>query len=348
MSLPNPAPILDLIESFRRSKTMFTAVSMRIFDRLHEAPSDSAALAVALGAAPDALERLLASCAALGLLRKEAGVYRNEPIAECFLRQDSPDTLAGYILYSDRALYPMWANLETAILEGTHRWKQTFGWDGPIFSSFFRTEAAMRDFLRGMHGFGSLTSPAVVGAFDLSRFHRFVDLGGATGHLAIAACERYPAMRGVVLELAQVARFAREYAALSPAAARIVVAEGDFFRDELPAGDLYAVGQILHDWTDEKIASLLARIFDRLPAGGGLLIVEKLLNEDGVGPLAANMQSMNMLICTEGKERSVGEYARLLRAAGFGEVEGRRTGARLDAILALKPLSAYPPAHRDP
>ena len=86
----------------------------------------------------------------------------------------------------------MWGNLEDAVREGTNRWQQTFGWDGPIFSSFFRTEDAMREFLMGMHGQGLISSPQVVAAFDLSRFHRLVDLGGATGHLAIAACQRYP------------------------------------------------------------------------------------------------------------------------------------------------------------
>ena len=64
--------------------------------------------------------------------------------------------------------------------------------------------------------------------------------------------------------------------------------------------------------------------------------MEKLLNEDGVGPVAANMQSLNMLIVTEGKERSLGEYTRLLRKAGFTQIEGVRTGAYLDAILAAK------------
>jgi acetylserotonin N-methyltransferase len=337
MSLPDPTPILDLIEAFRRSKTMFTAVSMGIFDRLHDAPARAADLATALGANHDAMERLLESCAALGLLRKGGGVYGNEPIAEAYLRTGSPDSLTGYIGYSDRALYPMWGNLEAAVREGTHRWKQTFGWDGPIFSSFFRTEEAMRDFLRGMHGFGSLTSPKVVESFDLNRFRCLIDLGGATGHLAIAACERYPTMRGVVFDLSQVAGFAREQVALSLACERIEVVEGDFFDDELPEGDLYAVGQVLHDWGDQKIGRLLRRIFDRLPARGALLVVEKLLNEDGVGPLAANMQSLNMLVVTEGKERSVSDYTRLLHSAGFGEVEGRRTGARLDAVLAVKP-----------
>ena len=73
--------------------------------------------------------------------------------------------------------------------------EEAFHQEGGIFDHFFRTEAAMQDFLQGMHGFGILSSPLVVSAFDLSRFNNFVDLGGATGHLAIAACERYPGMK---------------------------------------------------------------------------------------------------------------------------------------------------------
>jgi acetylserotonin N-methyltransferase len=96
------------------------------------------------------------------------------------------------------------------------------------------------------------------------------------------------------------------------------------------------VGRILHDWDDEKAAVLLRAVFRRLPPAGGLLIAEKLLNEDGVGPLAANMQSLNMLVVAEGRERSLGQFERLLRAAGFAEVVGKRTGVALDAILAVK------------
>jgi acetylserotonin N-methyltransferase len=66
------------------------------------------------------------------------------------------------------------------------------------------------------------------------------------------------------------------------------------------------------------------------------LIGEKLLNEDGVGPLAANMQSLNMLVVTEGRERTLSQFAQMLRAAGFSRVEGKRTGVALDAILAVK------------
>ena len=336
MTPPDPAPVIDLIQAFRRSKTMFTAASMGIFDLLHEAPAAAAEVAARLAANPDATERLLDACAALGLLRKRAGVYENDPVADTYLRAASPHTLYGYVRYSDEALYPMWNHLADAVREGTHRWRQTFGLDGPIFSAFFHTDEAMRDFLRGMHGFGMLTSPKVVGAFNLGRFRRIVDLGSATGHLVVAACERYPELRGAVFDLPRVTAMAREEVARSSARDRIEVLAGDFFEDELPPADLYSVGQVLHDWNEAQIARLLTRIFDRLPPGGALLVAEKILEEDGVGPIPANMQSLGMLICTEGKERSLTEYTQLLKRAGFSQVEGRRTGVPLDAILAVK------------
>jgi acetylserotonin N-methyltransferase len=333
---PDPSPVIDLIEAFRRSQTMFTAVSLGVFDALHATPATAAQLAGQLHANLDAMERLLDGCAALQLVEKRDGAYHIQPVAETYLCAASPHSLRGYIVYSRDALYPMWGHLDDAVREGGHRWTQTFGMEAPIFSHFFRTDAAMRDFLMGMHGFGMLTSPKVAAAFDLGRFRRMADLGGATGHLTIAACERYPDLHGVIFDLPRAAPLAREQVVLSTAAARIEIVSGDFFQDELPPADLYALGRILHDWNEDRIALLLGKVYGALPAGGGLLIAEKLLNEDGVGPLPANMQSLSMLICTEGKERSAGDYTRLLRAAGFREIDARRTGAPLDAILAVK------------
>lgn len=300
--------VLDLIDAFRRSKTMFAAVELGIFDG--QRPADCKELG-----------RLMEACVSLGLLEKQGQRYVNTPVAEKYLRSDSPDTLTGYIRYSNSALYPMWGHLEDAVREGTHRWQQTFGLDGPIFSHFFRTEEAMRDFQRGMHGFGLLSSPAVVAAFDLSGFRRLVDLGGGTGHLAHAARERYPKLETAVFDLPVVARIWPGTIA------------GDFFTDPLPEADLYSLSRILHDWSEEKIRTLLAKIHAALPPGGGLLIAEKLLEAQYV---SAHMQSLNMLVATEGRERTAGEYEALLRAAGFSKIDSRRTGAPLDAVLAIK------------
>jgi acetylserotonin N-methyltransferase len=337
MSLPDPAPIIDLIEAFRRSKTMFAAVALGVFDRLEREPATAAALAAESNAQEEPFERLLDACAGLGFLTKQGACYSNRSLASTYLCRASEHTLAGYILYSNQVLFRLWAHLEDAVLEGGHRWKQAFGMDGPIFDHFFNTDEAMRTFLLGMHGFGVLSSPRVVAAFDLSRFRKMADLGGATGHLAVAACERHPDLRAVVFDLPRVIEVAREQVSRSPVAARIEMIAGDFFAADLPEADLFAVSRILHDWSDKKIQTLLVKIYARLPAGGGLLIGEKLLMEDKTGPIPALMQSLNMLVCTEGRERSVGEYRALLEAAGFRDVEGRTTGAPLDAVLAIKP-----------
>ncbi len=336
MSVPDPAPVLELIDAFRRSKTMFCAVTLGVFDILRQGPADASRLAGRLGLDPGALERLLDACVGMHLLRKQEDAYANEPVAETYLCEDSPFSLAGYVRYSDEALYPMWAHLEDAVREGSHRWTQTFGWQGSLFDHFFKTEERQRSFLRGMHGFGQLSSPAVVAAFDLSRFHRLVDLGGATGHLAIAACRCYPHLRAAVFDLPRVIGMAREYVDASPVSGRIECIAGDFFSDALPSADLYALGRVLHDWAEDRIRPLLEKIHAVLPPGGALLAAEKLLDDDRAGPTHAHMQSLNMLVCTEGRERSLAGYAALLRAAGFDSVEGRHTSAPLDAVMAVK------------
>lgn len=333
---PDPAVVLDLLEAFRRSKTMFAAVSLGVFDALVGGPRSLDELALALSANRGALERLLDACVGLQLLRRADKQYENTLSATAYLTQSSPARLTGYISYSNDVMWKLWAHLEDAIREGTHRWQQTYGWDGPIFSSFFKTEEAKREFLLGMHGFGLISSPQVVEAFDLGRFGRLVDLGGATGHLAIAACRRYPQLRAVVFDLPDARSLAAEIVAASDVAPRIEFMAGDFFVDELPAGDLFALGRILHDWTEEKIVLLLGRIYERLPPGGAVLIAEKLLLDDRSGPRWAQMQNLNMLVCTEGQERTLGQYEALLRQVGFSEVQGRRTASPLDAVLAIK------------
>jgi acetylserotonin N-methyltransferase len=327
----NAEIVIDLIEAFRRSKTMFAGVSMGVFDALDGRLATAVELAPELGADAGALERLLDACTSLGLLLKTGKQYSNAPTADLYLTRRSPQTLTGYILYSDRALYRLWGGLEDAVREGTHRWVRTCGAKGSLFEHFFATEEAQRDFLAGMHGLGLLSSPSVIAAFDLSRYRRFVDLGGGTGHLPLAAVDAYPHLSGAVFELPEVVPVTREYAG-----DRIDVLAGDFFSDPLPDADLYGLGQILHDWPEDKIRLLLRRIHDALPAAGALLIAERLLYDDKTGPTSALMQSLNMLVCTEGTERTLGEYTALLREAGFSQIEGKRTGTPRDAILAVK------------
>jgi acetylserotonin N-methyltransferase len=332
----DPAPVLDALEGFRRSKALFAALELGVFERLGRGPARADALSAELKLHPDAAERLLDACVSLNLLAKQDGVYSNLPAAATYLVRGSPEALVGYLDYSNRVGYKMWGDLETAIRRGVNLWETSFGLKGDIFAHFFKTEESKRDFLLGMHGMGMLSSPRVVRAFDLGRFRHLVDLGGATGHLALEACRLYPALKATVFDLPPVVAVAREFLAKVPDGGRVGVAAGDFFADPLPEADLFALGRILHDWSADKIATLLKKICDRLPSGGALLVAERLLNPEKTGPASGLLQSLNMLVCTEGKERNIAEYLALLQAAGFREVRAAETGSVVDAVLAVK------------
>ncbi|XP_054062353.1 acetylserotonin O-methyltransferase isoform X3 [Rissa tridactyla] len=111
---------------------------------------------------------------------------------------------------------------------------------------------------------------------------------------------------------------------------------GDFFNNSIPEAELYILSKILHDWDDDNCRQLLAKVYKACKPGGGVLLVESLLNEDKSGPLETQLYSMNMLVQTEGKERTAVEYSKLLEAAGFGEVQVKRTGKLYDAVLGRK------------
>ncbi len=332
-----PDPILDLIEAFRRSKVLFAGVKLGLFENLKNSPRTLHALADVVKASPDALEQLLTACLALGLISRVDGLYHNTAISEKYLIQSSSHNLLGYIRYSDDALYPLWGHLPDAVQEGSNRWEQVFGGKENFFDNIYSSPSGLKDFINGMHGVGLLASSTLVTSFDLSPFEHLVDLGGATGHLAIAACQAYPRLKATVYDLAEVCQVAEEYIAKAGLQHRIQTQGANFFADPLPGADLYVLGRILHDWKEDKIDFLLRKCFDHLPPAGGILICEKFLNEERDGPISAALQSLNMLVVTEGKERTASEYEALLRSGGFSVIQAKKTGKYLDVILAWKP-----------
>ena len=68
LTKPDPSVVIDLLQAFRWSKTMFAAVALGVFDALKDGPLAVETLASRLRANTDALERLLDGCVGLQLL----------------------------------------------------------------------------------------------------------------------------------------------------------------------------------------------------------------------------------------------------------------------------------------
>ncbi|KAM9032366.1 A-kinase anchor protein 17A isoform 3-T3 [Sarcophilus harrisii] len=196
--------------------------------------------------------------------------------------------------------------------EGKNQYMRTFGIPSDdLFEAIYRSEEELIKFMHGLHEIWSINGRYVITAFDLSSFPLIYDLGGCSGALAKECITIYPECQVTIFEKEEVVQVAKKHFSFleNP---RIRFHIGDFFRDPIPEADLYILARILHDWADNKCIQLLKNIHHACRPGCGVLVVETLLAEDKRGPLTSQLYSLNMLVQTEGKERTPTEYHKIL------------------------------------
>ncbi|XP_054576216.1 acetylserotonin O-methyltransferase [Eptesicus fuscus] len=347
MSSPEGPPNLGLLDQYSQgfmvSQVLFAASELGVFDVLAEAPGPlgSDAVAARLGTSARGTEMLLDVCVSLKLLQTEVrggkALYDNTELSSDYLVRSRPRSQHNMLLYLARTTYLCWAHLAQAVREGKNQYLKAFGVPSDqLFTAIYRSEGERLLFMRALQDVWSVQGSSVLSAFDLSPFPLICDLGGCSGALAKECVALYPGCRVTVFDIPPVVQTAKRHF-LSPEEGRVGFQEGDFFEDPLPEADLYILARVLHDWTDEKCSQLLARIHQACKPGGGALVIESLLDADGRGPLTTQLYSLNMLVQTEGRERTPAQYRALLAAAGFADAQCRRTpGATYGAILARK------------
>jgi hypothetical protein len=104
----------------------------------------------------------------------------------------------------------------------------------------------------------------------------------------------------------------------------------------MPAGDVYVLCRVLHNWPDDDCVRLLRRIRGATAAGGRVIVVEDLGQRDAPG---GQVMDLLILLMLSGCDRSEDEYAGLLGAAGFAvravhPPRGRSAESAIEAVPA--------------
>lgn len=336
-SLPSPDRVQQMLLGFWVSRTLFTGVELGVFDELSKGPASAEVLAYRIRLHPRALERLLNALVALGLLRQENGRYANTLEAETYLVKDRPTYLGGPVEHMARLHWRLWEYLPDAIRENAPRVKQVFGPSFDLFQALAADPQRLRAFVQGI----TLTLPTaqeIVEAYDFSPHRLLLDVGGGSGALCIAAVQRYPRLRAIVLEQPLVAAVARENIEAHGVADRVSVVEGDFFRKEtIPTGaDVVALGWVLHDLSPQQARHVLRNCYDVLQPGGAILVCEKLLEEHRTGPLLTVLLNLHDLVATGGEEHTASEYQQWLAEAGFTDFSVHILHGPRDLIVGWK------------
>ncbi|XP_067841830.1 probable bifunctional dTTP/UTP pyrophosphatase/methyltransferase protein [Heptranchias perlo] len=333
--------IADLADGFKASKVLFTASKLKVFDILSTHNGLNASeVAQTLEATVTGTERLLDACASLNLLEKSPGtshLYKNTKLANTYLKSASENSIRDYITYNNDHIWPLFTHLDSAV-KGAYQYPSACGKKPEDLFQVFDplNSEEMLPLISAINCISKVTRNDIVTAFDLSSFKTACDLGGCTGALAYEMANAYQDMTLTVFDLPQVLAKVKYFQPQGQNLSRISFREGDFFRDVLPEAELYILSNILHFWKEDKVNLILSRLSQSCKPGCGLLLAELVLYDRKTKPSRAVLQSLNMLMENEGKERSGSEYRKLLHKHGFTNVEIKHTGNFLDAILCIK------------
>ena len=316
----NQTQVYDAYIAGRQSAALAAAVRLGLFDALAPGALPLEELARRLGVAPRPLGHLVRALVAMDLLERGPGGIELGAEAAAELVTGAPGSLCGLIdLEVENFLTPR------LVLEALRSdAPSVYGGDDP-WAAHQRDPERARAFTRAMHSISLRPGEALAESVDFSRGGLLLDLGGGSGALSIALARRWPELRCAVVDLPEVCELAEEYVAGAGLEGRVETLAADFFADPLPPADAVLLSQILHDWTPERGEALLRRVRGLLRPEGRVLVHEKLVSDDGRGPLANALVDLDMLVWTEGQQYSAASLAALLERSGFEGVSSRRT-----------------------
>lgn len=135
-----------------------------------------------------------------------------------------------------------------------------------------------------------------------------LDIGGSTGSFGRALLEQHPDLQYAVFDDAQLGEPSHKTAGNNDKADAPRLIRGDMFTDRPPAADTYVLCQVLHDWNDESVRSIIQNIcYEKFRR---LVVVERNCKLSSPAPI--QRMSVRMALLFGSRERSVQEYEALL------------------------------------
>lgn len=318
-----PDGLIDAILGYRKAKTLITAASLGVFDRL-EGPKTARALAAALGLDARGAEILLDALTALGYVEKRADLYCNAPLASRFLVAGRPGYLGDNLKYQE-IIWDAWGELGRCVKKG--------GAVRPLGHWLKRKPGFAREYIRGMDNIAQGPAAEIAEALSGPPMRRLLDVGAGPGAYARALLRRAPGLSAVLLDLPGSLRVTREVLRGHPdLAGRVSLKAGDyrsarFGREEF---DLVLLSHITHDESPAVNRRLLRESFRALRPGGRVVIHDFLVDDARTQPLFGALFSVHMLAYTRGgRTYTAAEYENWLREAGFTGLWRRKIGINL-------------------
>jgi len=231
-TLPPQALVMQMVMGGWIARALSDISRLDIPDTLKRKGPMSAAALVSSGihADPNALERVMRVCASVGIFTENAqGQFGPTELSDV-LTADSPVSVKVVAEEVGGFWLKVWTGLPGAIATGDPQFRQVFGME--CWDYLMAHPNEMERFGEAMKSNSVNSKRGVLEHCDFTNVKTVADIGGGFGHLVVALLEKYPHLKGILVDVPDVIAIAQKrFPVSNPSiASRLEYAGGDLFR----------------------------------------------------------------------------------------------------------------------
>lgn len=326
-----PETIQRLTAGVYPAFAFLAALELDLFSHLGEGPASAAEIAAETGWSADKLDRLLHALAVAGLLSAEGrGRFANTPEARRYLVKGSPDYIGDARLIF-RDAWESCLKTSESVRQSEAQAKHDF---------FAMAEGELEAFLRGLGPGAAASARALAKHADFSRFGRIADVGGGSGALAAALCERFPALTAAVVELPGVVAVSRRLLAERDRTGRVAVVAADLLAAPLPGPfDAAVMRNFLQIFDAAGAERALVNVAKGVRPGGAVYVLGiGVVDDSRLAPAEAALFDLVFVnVYDGGRCYTESHYRRWAEAAGLEGFERKTLEGGYGLIALRKP-----------
>ena len=311
LSIP---PVFAMGVSFWVSQVVYAAAKLGIADVLTDGPKSCGELAIAVGARPQTLSRLMRALTCLGVfIQCSDNRFGLTEVGET-LRTGFPGSMRSTVIMLGEEHYQAWGKLIDSVKTGETAFSRVF--DKEIFSYLDSNARAGETFAKSMSEITAQISLAVLLTYDFSGARTVIDVGGGEGRLLEAVLDAVHHARGILFDSDSVIENIGDRSCLKRFNSRFRIVAGDFFQCVPRGGDVYMLKNVIHDWDDGRSVDILRCCHRAMRDDSKLLLIEAVVAE-GVPSTFDSLLDLNMLVISGGCERTEAQFRNLLDQSSF-------------------------------
>ena len=313
-----PQPFILSLLGMGVSQVLFTAMRLRIFDRLQNNPKTALELASEMDCDLHGMKVLLESLDGFGFLRSKDGKYR--------LTKESKRWLVGEgDVFKDFMRFGGDVNAQMALLEQDIRTGVV-----PNFHFDPQSPTCEINYFTMLKSSANMSTPKLLKWAKLEPApKRLLDVAGGPGLYSIAFCQKYLDLKADILDLPAAAKAGKNPIEKANLTQRIRYIEANLLETDWEQDyDVVLLSNILHCLTESQCQTAIQKSFACLNKGGKV-IINDVFHPGDRGKLYSFISLISLIyyVTCGGRSWPKSELLEWLSQAGFTNIKFKRNGS---------------------